>query len=524
MKATFTRRNFLAGVGQGALATTLGSSLANELGLFPRVLADEAPGPLRFGELEPLVQLMQDMPVTGLQQALTNRLKAGMELKRLVSAGALANARTFGGEDYTGFHTLMALAPAFYMSESMPVNERALPVFKVLYRNTQRIQERGGRPAEVLHAVHPADHSAGAATPEQLREAVRRKDVGRAERQFASLAQSGPQAAFEALLLSVQDHTEVHRTVLPYRAWDLLGLIGQEHAQTLLRQSVRYCVNAENWRHPDWDRHGKLLLRLLEEHQLLSREPGRRTMEDRFMEELSQAIFRGTPEQAATAAAQALAEGFNPDDVGGAISLATNQLVLRDHGRPPAMEVAGKPVGSVHGDSIGVHASDSANAWRNMARVSAPRNMFSCLILGAWQAALDRAARGGDFLTWEPLPLQRHLRESKAGEPEKLLRELDEAIRGNLQARAAAVTHRCGELGHPDEPVFGLLLRYAVSEDGALHAEKYFRTCWEEFHATRPAFRWRHLVALARVTASEFGRPAAGQQEARELLNLKPAA
>src|SRR2546422_3729010 len=39
----------------------------------------------------------------------------------------------------------------------------------------------------------------------------------------------------------------------------------------------------------------------------------------------------------------------------------------------------------------GVHASDSANAWRNMARVSNARNCFASLILGAYQVALDRA-------------------------------------------------------------------------------------------------------------------------------------
>jgi hypothetical protein len=40
----------------------------------------------------------------------------------------------------------------------------------------------------------------------------------------------------------------------------------------------------------------------------------------------------------------------------------------------------------------------------------------------------------------------------------------------------------------------------------------------EEFARTRPAFRWRQLVGLARVTASEYGRPAPGYAEARELL------
>ncbi len=48
-------------------------------------------------------------------------------------------------------------------------------------------------------------------------------------------------------------------------------------------------------------------------------------------------------------------------------------------------------------------------------------------------------------------------------------------------------------MGHPSRPVFDLMLRFAVSEDGRLHSEKY-RTVTEEFAATRPAFRWRHLV------------------------------
>jgi hypothetical protein len=68
--------------------------------------------------------------------------------------------------------------------------------------------------------------------------------------------------------------------------------------------------------------------------------------------------------------------------------------------------------------------------------------------------------------------------------------------------------------------VFDLLLKYAVSEDGALHAEKYYRTATEEFATIRPAFRGRQMVALARVTASEQGFPAPGLEEARELLGV----
>ena len=89
-----------------------------------------------------------------------------------------------------------------------------------------------------------------------------------------------------------------------------------------------------------------------------------------------------------------------------------------------------------------------------------------------------------------------------------------------LLTRATALVQRYGELGLPERPVFDLLLRYGISEDGALHAEKYYRTVTEEFAVGRPAFRWRHLVGLARVTASEYGFPAPGYKQACELLKV----
>lgn len=511
-----TRREFLADMGRGMVTASVGVGIARELGL-ACAFGEEAEACLEFGPIEPLVRLMQDTPVARLLPVLVGKLRQGTELKQLVAAGALANARTFGGEDYVGFHTMMALAPGFCMARELPPEQQPLPVLKVLYRNTNRIQETDGHGHEVLKPVAASSLPAAAKPGEWFREAVRSKDVARAEAAFVAISHT-PEDALDALLHAVQDDTEVHRVVLPYRAWDMLGLIGHEQALTLLRQSVRYCVKAEASSSRSETR--ALLPKLLEEHKLLGRNLGTRAAEDQWIDELCMTIFRSSPEQAAGAAAAALAEGIAPDAVGEAISLAANQLILRDQGRAPRDEVAGKPIGSVHGDSIGVHACDSAGAWRNLARVARPRNTFACLILGAYQAALDRTNRGGDFLNWEPLPLARHIAEVKTIEPGGLLRDLDEAIRGNLQGRASGVVQRYGALGYDAGAIFDVLRRYAISEEGSLHAEKFFRTVTEEFSTTRPPFQWRHLCALARVTASEYGRPAAGVAEAKELLKV----
>ena len=176
-----TRREFLADVGRGMLVASVGSAVATDLGLAP-AYADEGAKTLSFGPLEPLVALMQETPANKLLPMLVEKIQAGTDLKTLVAAGALANARTFGGQDYIGFHTIMALVPAFEMSRRLPEASRPLPVFKVLYRNAARLQESGARTRDALKAVAPLELPAGQLTGEALRAAVRGRDADGAER------------------------------------------------------------------------------------------------------------------------------------------------------------------------------------------------------------------------------------------------------------------------------------------------------------------------------------------------------
>lgn len=510
------RREFLADVGRGMLIASVGSSLAQDLGLAPEALAEESTGHLTFGAMSPLVDLMEATPADRLMEMVVKRLRSGADLREFVAAAALANARAFGGQDYDGYHALMALAPAYHMSRELPESQRALPVLKVLYRNTNHIQQMGGLDHETLHPLTPEAPSEGSAGADLLREAAHKKDMKGAERVFAGIAQKSLDEAYNDLLQLVQEHTNVHRVVLAWRSWALMDLTGKEHALTLLRQSVRYCVNEESniQRSPGGGVLRTLLPQLLDRYKLLGRAGGDKKPDDAWVEQLAQKIYAAPREQAADAVAAALADGVAPEVVGEAISLAANQLVLHDPGRKKADGEA-KPVGSVHGASVGVHASDAANAWRNIARVSDRRNRLSSLIVGAYHTAGQSGS-----LNAQPYPLAEHREKVMNVKPDALLPEADTAIKGGDQSRACALIHRYGELGRSPREAFDVLLRFAISEDGALHAEKYYRTVTEEFATTRPAFRWRHLAALARVTASEYGHPAPGVADARRLLGV----
>ena len=309
----------------------------------------------------------------------------------------------------------------------------------------------GGRSHEALHAVEPAALPAGRPGAEALREATRRQDMDGAERTFAALARGPLDEAYNDLQYVVQDYIDVHRVVLAWRSWALLDFTGKEHAHTLLRQSVRFCVDEEGdlhrYKNQSEEKLRALLPKLLDRNGLATRPPGDRQPDDAWIERMSHTIYASSREQAAEAVAEALADGIAPEAVGEAISLAANQLVLHDPGRRKA-DSAKKPIGSVHGASVGVHASDAANAWRNIARVSDRRNTYASLIVGAYHTA---GQSGG--LNPQPYPFAEHREKVRAVAPDALLHEAEAAIKANDQARACALVHRYGELGRPARPV-----------------------------------------------------------------------
>src|SRR6185295_925691 len=137
------------------------------------------------------------------------------------------------------------------------------------------------------------------------------------------------------------------------------------------------------------------------------------------------------------------------------------EIMLRDNGRT-VDGGPGKPIGSVHGDSHGLHACDSANAWRNLASAANPRNKVVCLILGAWQAARDRTAAGAGILTQARYPRADAVAAVQNVQPGQLLNSLEDAIRNRNQGRAAALVQRYSTTNLQVRPLWDLLLRFTI--------------------------------------------------------------
>lgn len=526
---TRSRRDFIGDISRGMLVAGVGAAVATDMGFSP-AFADQGTESLSFGAYQPLVDLMREQAPDKLQEILVNKLQRGeSDLRQLVASAALANAETFGGQDYVGYHVEMALVPALEMAERLPEARRPLPVLKVLYRNCQQIQSVGGkskvtlRPVDIKRTSEDRNTAGQGSLTDtngaQLRKAVRATKMDQAEQVFASLCTQSQEKAYNQLQATIRDDVNVHRFVLAHRTWELVPIVGEQFAHAVLRQCVRYCVDTEQVRINKETRPSpirQLLPRLMDQYSLENQPKTTKEVDNAWLEEMSQLIFQSDPETACDAVAAALAEGVSIEDVGQSISLAANLLVLRQHDQN----------WRTHGDAAGVHASDAANAWRNMGRVVSHRNATAGMIVAAFHTS-----RYGGFNT-APYPLDSHLEATRKSvkrlEARALLRECDEAIQANDQGRAAAAIQIYGELGFDPQPVFQRLLNYAISEDGRLHGEKFYQTVAEEFAVTRPAFRWRYLAGLARVTASSYGYDrfdkkgfrAPGYDQARKLLGV----
>lgn len=187
-----------------------------------------------------------------------------------------------------------------------------------------------------MHRIDAEKHEGKRRSGEALQALTRHSDFDGAEQLMAALSDAPAASVFNRVQPSVHDEADVHRVVLAWRAWAAIGIVGEQHAGTLLRQSVRYCLRESQQRIRDGKPDPALstvLPKLLDEHKLLSNPVGQLRGDSEWNDELAWTIFQSDRVQAADAAAQTLAAGYAPDHVGEAMSVAANLLLLHDPGR-----------------------------------------------------------------------------------------------------------------------------------------------------------------------------------------------
>jgi len=75
-------------------------------------------------------------------------------------------------------------------------------------------------------------------------------------------------------------------------------------------------------------------------------------------------------------------------------------------------------------------------------------------------------------------------------------------------------------LGYDPDALIARLAQIVVHDNFTeMHAFKHHQATFEEFHATRLPWRWRHLVSAAQASAISYGKNMEVYKEAVELLH-----
>jgi len=475
--------------------------------------------------IEPLVQFVEETAPDRIVAATHDTLTAGTSVKDMLLASALAVVRSSDlppGHHGGPLHPLAGLHAVRHIAARLPGEYALLPVIQNVTVANKHIHSPAMGPFILAEAQPVSEHDDVEATLNAFRSAVSRGVYNACDHYFLYLIERlSPMQMLEHLLeVGIpKNQLDDHYFLFPVFTWRALEYFGWEYAKYIGRAPVRYVTRptaATSLQEVD---------ALIDRYGLLERQLRFETGEDetRAITALADEIghcsqFTEVPEMLA----HALADGLSLEGVGEGLSVGGSTLFLR----------------SQTGNPMDVHINTGANTRRYLLR----------------QPELSRRTKLQALLVWHTGPevrmAQRMLASELQPEPERvaslpfrtqgeLLEEMETLIArlpvgerlpaANLASwrstdevkQAAALAQQYANHGYAPEPLITMLGTIACRDDFTeMHAFKHHQATYEEFYATRPSLRWRHLVAAVQAAAISHGRIQDVYEHAAEVMHF----
>jgi hypothetical protein len=482
--------------------------------------------PVRYPEhIEPLVRFVEETAPESIVARTHDRLAAGTPVREMLLASALAVVRSSDlppGHHGGPLHPLAGLHAVWHIASRLPREHAPLPVIQNVAVANKHIHSPAMGPYILADAEPVSERDDVEATVEAFRAAAARGVYNACDHYALYLLQRlSPMRVLEHLLdvAIPKNQLDDHYVLFPVFTWRALELLGWEYARYIGRAPVRYVTR------PTMPASLDDVDALIAKFGLLEREPRFATGEDEtaaitaLADEIGRcARFGVVPEMLA----RALADGLSLEGTGEALSVGGSTLFLR----------------SQTGNPMDVHINTGANTRRYLLR----------------QPELSLRTKLRALLVWhtgpEVMMAQRMLAPELQPEPARvaalpwraqddLLTEIEELISslpiGERLPKAGLATWRCtdevkqaaalaqqyAEAGYAAGPLITLLGKIACRDNFTeMHALKHHQATWEEFHATRPSLRWRHLVAAVQAAAISHGRIQDVYEHAAEVMHV----
>jgi hypothetical protein len=475
--------------------------------------------------IEPLVQFVEETAPDRIVARTHDKLAGGTPVKDMLLASALAVVRSSDlppGHHGGPLHPLAGLHAVRNIAARLPGEYAPLPVIQNVAVANKHIHSPAMGPYILADAQPVSEGDSVEATLESFRMAAGRGVYNACDHYFLYLlGQLSPMQVLEHLLQVAipKNQLDDHYFLFPVFTWRALEYLGWEYAKYIGRAPVRYVTR------PTMPASLDDVDTLIAKFGLLERDRRAATGEDEtaaitaLAEEVGRVSrFSAIPEMLA----RALADGLSLEGAGEALSVGGSTLFLR----------------SQTGNPMDVHINTGVNTRRYLLR----------------QPELSLRTKLRALLMWhtgpEVMMAQRMLAPDLQPEPDRvaalpwhtqddLLTEIEELIsslpvgerlpKAGLATwrstdevkQAAALAQQYAISGYAPEALITLLGKIACRDNFTeMHALKHHQATYEEFHATLPSLRWRHLVAAVQAAAISHGRIQDVYEHAAEVMSF----
>jgi hypothetical protein len=481
--------------------------------------------------IEPLVQFIEETPPGEILDRTLDKLRAGVPTQTMLTASALAVARSTEmppGHHGGPLHPLAGLYAVSKLVERLEGEQRFVPVLQHVALTNKHIHHPAMGPYQLLEFA-PVDAGGFEATKAAFLMAVTRGEWNNSDHLFQWLWQNAPPIEVFDLLMSVaipKNFNDDHYFMFPGAMWRAFetGVLDKAYLPLLMRPVVRFVTRSPVAPPNPIASPLPQIEALIAEHQLLSRILRQRSGEDETtaIGELGEAmgrvdVFADIP----VLMAKALADGLSLEGAGEALSIGAAGLFLR----------------SLGGNPMDVHLHTSANLRRYLLRLDGLSRRNKLMLLLTWHIGPEIRSTAGRMQP-APQPDMAAVAALPARTQEELLDAIAHGIYHQPPTDWSTVTNlgmmravpevrgtvnlaqqyvQCGY----DPQAFIARLAEIVCHDNftEMHAFKHHQAIVEEFHATHEPWRSMHLVCGAQAAAISFGKNMTVYEEYLERLH-----
>jgi len=475
--------------------------------------------------IEPLVQFIEETPPAEILDRALEKLRAGVPTQTMLTASALAVARSTDlppGHHGGPLHPLVGLHALSQLVGRLEGEERFVPVLQHVALSNKHIHHPAMGPYALLEFA-PEDAGGVEATKAAFLMACSRGESNKADHLFLWLWEHAPRIEAFDLLLSVaipKNIIDDHYFAFPAFTWRALETesIEPEYFSVLMRPAVRYVS-----RFPSAPMLPEIEA-LIGEHELMTRVTRQQSGEDEtaVIGELGEAIGRvDVFAEIPALMAKALGDGLSLEGAGEALSIGAAGLFLR----------------SLGGNPMDVHLHTSANIRRYLLKMDGLSLRNKLLLLLTWHSGPEIRSTASRL---QPAPQPDWA--AVAALPPRSQEQLLDAITHSVYTQPPTDWSQVSNLGlmkavpevratvnlaqqyvNSGYDAQALIARLAeiVCHDNftEMHAFKHHQSIVEEYNATREPWRWMHLVCGAQAAAISFGKNMTIYEEYLELLH-----